>query len=111
MAKSKQELLQYAIKMRQRGDTYYYIKQYLERNASDPQTVNDVIALLSELEKVAKPLQKKTSRRVPTLNIVLGIGFVVGGIVLFFMLWEKGFVAVLPFLLVIIGITALASSR
>ena len=107
MPKTKEELLQYAAKMRQRGDTYFEIKKYLERNASDEQTINDVIAIINELEKVAKPVQKK--KNVPILNIVLGSCFLISGFILLFVLWGQGFVATLPFIMIIIGVTALTS--
>ena len=59
MSKTKEELLQYATKMQQRGDTYREIKRYLECNTSDVQTIKDVIAIISEFEKEEKPIQKK----------------------------------------------------
>ncbi|MDR1171845.1 MAG: hypothetical protein LBL24_05255 [Bacteroidales bacterium] len=110
MAKTKEELLRYAVKMRQRGDTYYDIKQYLERNASDEETVNAIITIINELEKNAKPVQQKR-KDIPVLNIVLGSGFLILGFVLIFVLWNRGFVSMLPLLLIIIGITALTSTR
>ena len=107
MPKTTEELLQYAAKMRQRGDTYFEIKRYLERNASDEQTINDVVAIISELEKVAKPVQKK--KNIPILNIVLGSCFLISGFILLFVLWGQGFVATLPFIMIIIGVTALTA--
>ena len=109
MSKTKEELLQYAAKMRQRGDTYVEIIRYLERNTSDEQTIKDVINVISELEKLVKPVEKKKNR--PILNIILGFGFLIFGFFLIFVLWGRGFVATLPFVMIIIGVTALTAPK
>ena len=107
MSKTKEELMQYATKMRQRGDSYAEIKMYLERNTDNEQTVNEIISVISELEKVAKPIQEK--EELPVRNIILGSCFISLGIFLLVFLWGQGLIAVLPFIMIAIGVNGIIS--
>jgi DNA-binding transcriptional MerR regulator len=109
MSKTKEELLQYAIKMRQQGDTLYEIRKYLDRNTSDTQAIKEIITIVSELEEDVSPIQQK--KKIPALNLLLGTFLILSGVVLVVILWEQGFVAKLPIVMVVVGIYALTSPK
>ena len=109
MEKTKEELLDYAIKMRVRGDTYRSLLNYLQTNYSDKSIVSEIIAHVDQLEKAKSILpdsQNKTN--ISGMNIFLGCLCLFSGIVLIFFLWEKGWISTIPFFLMGIGVYALS---
>ncbi len=108
MEKTKEELLNYALKMYLRGETFRSIMGYLERNTSDQETVKQIIASLDKFEKENKIERHKEKDRPSTINLIMGIIFIAGGAWLTYYLWGRGFVAILPLLLIITGLFAIS---
>ena len=109
MSKTKEELRQYAIKMRERGDTLYEIRNYLVRNTSDVQIVQEIIESVGEWEESVKENTIQKKKKIPVINLLLGTFLIISGIVLVIVLWKQGFIAILPIILIVIGIAALTS--
>ena len=102
-------MLEYAIQMRLRGDTYRDMLNYLNRHTNDDTIIKDIISKVDNLEKgkrIKAPERGRSS--ISSLSAVLGVIFIVAGIALIFFLWDKGFIASLPIILIIIGFTALS---
>jgi len=108
MEKSKEELLKYSIEMRLRGDTYRDMLAYLQRWTNDDKIIKEIIATVDKLEKEQKISTPKYENSASIVSIVLGLTFIIGGIALIFVLWNKGFVASLPIILIVIGFGALS---
>lgn len=106
MEKSKEEMLNYAVNMRLRGDDYRAILNYLERHTSDQHLINEIIDSVDLLEKnnEIKPIVE-TNNKLSILNVVLSSVLILLGVFLVFILWGKGIIAVLPFLIIAVGIS------
>jgi len=105
MPKTKKELLEYAIKMRQRGDTYRTIMQYLERNCDEKDVIKEIISSLDLLEKQQHiKVNQSTTQNNLFISKFIGALFIILGIFLIIFLWKQGFIAWLPLGLVIIGL-------
>jgi len=106
MEKSKQELLDYSIQMRLRGDTYRDMLAYLKKYTNDEAVIKEIISKVDSLEKTKRIKSPERRTSVSSLSIVLGSIFIVTGIFLIIFLWERGFVASLPILLIVLGFYA-----
>ena len=106
MEKTKEEMLNYAVNMRLRGDNYVAILNYLERHTTDKKLINDIINSVDLLEKnnEIKPLVENKNK-LSIINVVLSSVLILFGVSLIFVLWGKGVIAVLPFLIIAVGIT------
>jgi len=112
MTKSKEEILEYVFKMRQRGDTYRSILAYINRSTEDQLVRDAIIDTLNAWEKEGKiKISSDDSKNKPYfLSKVLGAIFLFGGIVLLIFTWGSGFVFVLNLSIIGIGIAALTGS-
>ncbi len=109
MVKTKEELLQYALKMRERGDTYRSVINYLNRNTDDEGLKKEIIQEVDRLEKEnpGKNQLKPGSDSPSKFSIIMGVLFLGFGAILIPFLWNKGFISTIPFILIGIGVTAL----
>ncbi len=111
MGKSRTELLEYGKKILSRGDGYYAVTRYLERNEmseSDSKYILDQLRILEKqggIKPANEPLKKPLD-----FSIVLGALFLVGGVAMLFLLWDNGIIAVLPFALIGVGILGLTKT-
>jgi len=98
---SKEELLNYAIEMRKRGDTYRAMIAYLENNCDDEETVKEIVRTVDKMEKENQiKVQVEKKNKPSFMNITLGVLFLLLGIILMFFLWGKGWVSTVPFILI-----------
>lgn len=104
MEKTKEELMEYAVKMRVRGDTYRSILNYLQMNSSDENLINEIISRIDQLEKkkIISITPENTTEQ-PTLNLFIGSFLSFLGIGLIFFLWGKGYLSTVPFLIIGLG--------
>jgi hypothetical protein len=109
MGKSEKELLIYAVKMHQRGDSWRDIVGYLERNTDDKDAIARIVKSMDVLDD--KDKSKKHRKKYSLINILAGVALIAIGVFLIWHLWERGFVALLPCILVISGIVALCSNN
>ncbi len=109
MEKTKEEMLNYAVNMRLRGDNYRAILNYLERHTSDQNLINEIINSVDLLEKnnEIKPLIEKKNK-LSFINVVLSSVLILLGLYLVFSLWGEGYIATLPFLIIGLGIWTLS---
>ena len=110
MEKTKEEMMEYAIKMRVRGDDYRSILNYLQLYSSDKNLIDEIISEIDQLEKnkiITSTLENTTEPQ--TVNLLLGSLFSLSGIVLIFFLWGKGFISTIPFLIIGMGVWVLTS--
>lgn len=108
MAKSKEELLIHAVKMRERGETYRAVSIFLKNNTDDENDIGDIVRGISELEKNKKiEIPPKDVNESYALGSILGILFLLSGLVLLVLLWGKGVISTIPFILLGIGAWAL----
>ncbi|MDR3226843.1 MAG: hypothetical protein LBT56_04135 [Prevotellaceae bacterium] len=107
MEKTKEELLEYAIKMFQRGETYRAILSYIKSNTSDEEVIKQIITNIDSLEKENKIKRTTVKESNSFFNIFMGFFLIVLGITLIYFLWGEGFIAVFPFLLIIAGLFAI----
>jgi uncharacterized membrane protein YcjF (UPF0283 family) len=108
MEKSEKELLSYTVKMYQRGDSWRDIVRYLERNTSDKDTIARIVRSMSALDDRNKV--KKRRHTYSLINILVGMALIFVGVFLIWNLWDRGFVALLPCILVFTGIVALCGN-
>ena len=106
-AKSENELLAYVIKMRERGDRFTSIVSYLDRNGADDEMKKRIVRRLQTMEKNHQVARPDRSSKISGLSLFLGGFFFASGIILLLFLWDKGFVAGVPFVLIGIGMFAL----
>lgn len=110
--KSKEELIAYAVKMRQRGDRYRSILAYLENNCNDTELVKEIIGIVDELEtKKAIEVDHTQGVREKNSYNLFGYAFIAGGILLMVFLWNKGWIASLPFVMIGMGIYGIKESK
>ena len=108
MQKTKEEIQEYAIIMRGRGESYRTILNYIKSKTSDEDTITDIISHLDQLEKSNNlKISKEYPGNLSITNTLLGSLFLISGIVLIFFLWGKGFISTIPFMLIGIGMLAL----
>jgi len=103
----RNELFNYAKKMRVRGDEYNDILRFLERNTHDKLQIEEILKSIQVLEKkgVVEVPRQKTSRNL--FGIFIGIALIAFGSFLMKSLWNDGYIAIIPFILVGLGIMAL----
>lgn len=105
MKKTKEELAEYAVMMKKRGDSYVDISRYLKNQLVDEEGEKEILAYLSKLEQLGelKPddTQQKTTS---TTGLIFGILFIIAGIGLAIFLLNKGFIASLSLILIVLGI-------
>ncbi len=112
MEKSKEELLAYALKMRERGDRYRSILAYLERECNDQQTIDHVISIVDNMEsKKTLKVDKSMGVKPDYTSLIFGSLFIGSGLFLVVFLWEKGWISIIPFILISMGIYGLGKSR
>jgi hypothetical protein len=112
MEKTNQELVDYVIKMRMRGDNYRSIMAYLQRHCENEETVNDIIQLVDQLEKTKKIKPGRADGSKPSFyNMIFGILFIVSGVLLTLFLWQIGFIWGISLLMIGIGIWALMGGK
>ena len=104
--KSKKELLEESLKIYQRGDGFRSIRNYLERNTTDENLIKEIIQIVSN-NKDKIEVSEGRANKVPVRNYIFGSLFLLFGLILLTFLWEKGFIATLPIILMGIGILAL----
>ena len=111
MENTHEELVKYAIEMRKRGDSYIAVRNYLVKNCSDEETIDKVVTEVDNYKKnhLVKEADKKPLAFL-NINILLGVVFLVGGIILMFFLWNKGLISTVPFILIGIGVLALTGA-
>lgn len=112
MEKTKEELMEYAVKMRVRGDTYRSILNYLQMNSSDENLINEIISRIDQLEKkkIISTTPENTTEQ-PTLNLFIGSFLSFLGIGLIFFLWGKGYLSTVPFLIIGLGVWVLTTGN
>lgn len=108
MKKTKEEMMEYAIQMRLRGDTYREMLAYLNRYTKDEAIIKEIISKVDNLEKTKRIKAPERGGSISSFSVILGILFIVAGIALIIFLWDRGFIAGLPVLLIIIGFGALS---
>lgn len=101
--KTKEELLAYAIKMFERGDTYRTIFNYLHNNCEDEKTIEEIVAEIQKLEKEQKIVQEKESKGWIDVNVIGSVLVIFFGAILIHFLWGKGYVSTLPFAVIGLG--------
>ncbi|MCD4791644.1 MAG: hypothetical protein K8R54_00295 [Bacteroidales bacterium] len=107
MKKSKDEMLKYAVQMRERGDTYRDMLAYIKRYTNDEAIIKEIISEVDSLEKRKRiNTPERGSNSGSMISIIFGSIFLVSGVILIFFLWGKGFVSTIPFILIAIGIAA-----
>jgi hypothetical protein len=111
MENTQEEVVKYAIEMRTRGDSYVAIRNYLVKNCADEDAINKALTEVDNYEKnhMAKVVDKKPFAFL-NINIMLGVIFLVAGIILMFFLWDKGLISTVPFILIGIGVLALTGA-
>ena len=109
--KTNEELFAYCVQMRERGDTYRSMANYLNNNCEDEETIKSIVTAVNKLEKENRINSPKINKeKTPTLSLLLGTLFLVSGIVLMFFFWGMGVIFTVPFILISIGILALTGS-
>lgn len=108
---TKKELLEYGIKMINRGDSFAAVHDYLKRNCGDEELVKEVFTILNTLKFEGKIGAVKTEKRnTLTFGKILGIVCLIAGIVLLKVLWSKGFVSTIPFVFIGVGILGISGA-
>ena len=101
---SKEQLLEYAIKMRERGDRYTSIINYLNRSTDDEALKTSIIKELDELERSQNlnlPAEPKLTYF--TINRIVGLIIMIAGGILMSYLWDLGFISTIPFIIIGVG--------
>lgn len=106
---SKKELLENAIKIRERGDSFRSVLAYLNRHCKDEEMVGQIIKTINKLEK-EQFIKPDIHKPKPSFGIsqIMGVACIIGGVYLVFVLWGTGLLAILPFFLIIFGIYGIA---
>lgn len=98
---SRIELLEYAKKMRVRGDSYRTILNYLYRQCGDDSPLVDEVMeqleLMEDQSVIAPPPPLKETNK--AFRLLMGALFLVGGIIMGILLWDMGWVSTMPFIL------------
>ena len=107
--KTKQELLEDWIKMRESGRNYRSLLHYLDANCKDETIIQNTISAIRELEnngdlKVIPIVSQH--EKLPRSNILMGAIFLIMGFGLMFFLWSEGFFSTMS--IILIGIIFLA---
>ena len=106
--KTTDELTAYGKKILERGDDYRAVMNYLKRNSEDEDQIRLVIKRLNDMEKAGLIKQPEDpSDKVSVLDKIVGLIFITGGFLLVALLWQRGFIATLPLVLVAAGIAAI----
>ena len=113
MMKTKQQLLDHCIKMRESGRSYRSLLSYLEANCNDETILQDTITAVRELENngylnFASVVEE--TNKVPPLNLVMGVVFLVMGFGLMFFLWGEGIFSTMFIILIGLGFLALTGA-
>ncbi len=109
---SRLEALSYSKKIITRGDGYFAVNRYLERQHISAEDTAYILEQLHTLEKNGQLSPQESSLKEPfDANKILGLIFVFGGIALSILLWNRGLVGTLPFALIAIGIYALFTKK
>ena len=106
MVKTKDNLLLEATKMRRHGKSYPEILKYLEHESSDEQIIGEIISVV-ENTVVISP-ERRDIRSI--FSTLVSAALLSSGFVLSFLLWEQGYLAILPFILLGAGIIPMALS-
>ena len=110
----KKEVLDYAIEMRERGDRFLTIRNYVDSKIEDKEVVKQIMEVLNRMDmewKIKTPEQVKLKSGPSTANIVAGAIMIIVGVVLTFILWEAGFVAGLSLIMIVGGIFTMSGAR
>jgi len=104
--KTKEELLEYSVKMLNRGDSFAAIHSYLKRNCDDEQTIKEIFIAVDEIGREQRNQEdtKIDFKDFFTYGRIIGLVVVGLGVFLMVTLWDKGFIATLPFVLIGIGV-------
>lgn len=107
--KSKDELLAYSKQIIERGDGYRAVLNYLKTNCDDEDMIKEIISEVQASES-KEPEAPQTKKKLSFYKLIFGGAFVLSGIFLLTILWSRGYIATLPFLLIGSGIYAIATS-
>ena len=107
---NNQELLDYAIKMRERGDTYRRIDSHVNSNVVDEAEASRILKKVVEMEENGTLIVEDPNASTGVNTEVIIGGVIAGlGVALFFALKGRGFISTLP--IVLTGIGAVAIGR
>lgn len=108
MAKSKDELLTYGIKMLKRGDPWTAISRYLDRQEVPEKIQKEIIAELSRLEAKGKiTVEEPISKPSVVVDILISSALIAGGLIMMMLLWDAGYIASIPFIIIGGGVLGL----
>lgn len=102
MMKEQKALLEKAIEMRQRGERYQSIIAHLKHNCKNEEEVRNIITELDELE-ANEELSRKKEPKFSLLNMIGGAVLICAGQFLVYVFWDLGYIAVLPFTIILMG--------
>ncbi len=105
----KIELITYAHKVLERGDSWRAVRGYLNHKTEDDALKSEVIQALNALERnghLETPYEIY-SQKWTTVNTILGFVFVGLGILLFIVLWRRGWIAGFPVVIFAAGLKLL----
>ncbi len=94
-----------ACSMREQGESYVSIGEYLISTGASTDLISRIIGNLDSMEKdklVQKPKRNKSS----TTSKLMGIILIIGGVVLAYYIWGKGWISGVSVLLVGLGFAA-----
>jgi len=109
--KSKKDLLEYVIKMRQRGDSWSAVLGYLKRNCDNEELVKEVFREVDKLDRENNWSSRKNEKnKIPLRSVIFGLFFLLTGFALFGFLWGKGWISIVPIFMIGIGILGITGA-
>ncbi|MCB0735102.1 MAG: hypothetical protein KDC76_10995 [Bacteroidetes bacterium] len=108
--KSTEELFGYVLKMRERGDDWRAVRNYLNRYSEDDELKQNIIRKVDVMEKEGT-VKPPTERKGPTQwEVFIGGIVFLAGLILMIELWEKGWVATAPVLMMGAGLAGMSGT-
>ena len=91
--------------MLERGDSWRSVRSYLLRKTEDENQVNDLVKVLSEMEREGLIViqQDKTKSNKRTRNLIAGFILMGVGVFSFSFLWYSGWLVGLPIIIFVAG--------
>lgn len=107
--KTKNELLEYVIQMREKGRSYGAVLNYLKLNCEKENHIQEIISDLNKLDRDGKINVKieKDKEAFFNVNTIMGLLLILGGLVFYLFLETQGWISFLPFALMFIGFVAI----
>lgn len=105
--KTKEEHLQYCKSILQRGDKIKDVIRYLNHQKVDEETNDEIINKLYQLleeEKLLEVPEKSNRKRKITYDLMIGIVFILAGLVFIRPFWDRGILIFLPFVILGYGV-------